>query len=109
MKEYNQMYRHKHRAYLLEHKRALNRNLKEQVIIGYGGSCVCCGEMTYEFLTIDHKNNDGNKERKIRGHSVRGYGFYLWLIKQGFPDSYQLLCFNCNAAKAFFGRCPHAR
>ena len=35
--------------------RRILRNLKEQVLAGYGQECVCCGETFYEFLSIDHK------------------------------------------------------
>lgn len=35
--------------------------LKAKVIAGYGGRCQCvgCEETRFEFLTIDHTNNDG--------------------------------------------------
>lgn len=37
-----------------------------------------------------------------------GWNFYRWLKNNGFPKKdFQLLCFNCNCAKGFFGMCPH--
>jgi hypothetical protein len=29
------------------------------------------------------------------------------LMSEGFPEGFQLLCANCNSAKAWFGGCPH--
>ena len=35
---------------------------------------------------------------------------YRWLKKHGFPkEGFQLLCYNCNCAKGFFGKCPHKK
>lgn len=58
-----------------------------------------------KFLSIDHINGGGSKHTKSLNR--RGVTFYLWLIKQGFPDGYQTLCYNCNFAKGHFGVCPH--
>jgi len=82
------------------------------VLIHYGGDppkCACCGENHLEFLSIDHIHGGGDEERKKIGGS-RSCGsmvFYRWLIKNGFPDGYQVLCYNCNCAKGFYGYCPH--
>jgi hypothetical protein len=87
--------------------RASNLKRKLRVIEAYGGKCACCGESQHEFLTIDHINGGGAKHVKsvCKG---RGHSFYYWLEKQGFPqEAYQLLCWNCNAAKGIMGGCPH--
>jgi len=79
------------------------RKKREQAIAAYGGACVCCGETTREFLTFDHiYNGRGNplKNRKV------GIAWYCYLVKHR-PKDVQLLCFNCNMAKAHYGRCPH--
>jgi hypothetical protein len=48
-----------------------------------------------EVLSIDHINGGGGKHRKeLKGKS--GHGFYLWLIQQGFPKGYRVLCWNCQ-------------
>jgi len=86
--------------------RATQRRLREKVIAHYGGKCVCCGETTYEFLTVDHKNNDGadhRRELKVTGVAT----MMRWIVRNGFPDTLQILCWNCNAAKHCHGRCPH--
>lgn len=83
-----------------------NAEIKQTVLMHYGGVCVCCGEYNLAFLVLDHINNDGGKERKIS----KGSGFYTALIKKGFPDNLQVLCCNCNWGKHINGGvCPHER
>jgi hypothetical protein len=92
-----------------EYGKAYRRRLKEEVIVAYGGRCVCCGEEHFEFLSIDHTANNGSHERRTIAVSA-GYRFYLYLKRQGFPKKgYRLLCFNCNSARGFYGYCPHAK
>lgn len=87
------------------------RQSKEAVIAGYGGKCQCpggCSEYRYEFLTVDHINNDGMAHReRATGYERAGTGFYRWIIKSGFPKNLRLLCMNCNFARGRYGRCPH--
>lgn len=71
--------------------------------------CSCCGDNHIEFLTLDHINNDGAKERKSKGSSYHTITFYNSLIKNNFPNGYDVLCFNCNTSKGFYGMCPHKR
>lgn len=81
--------------------------LKAEIFAAYGNRCACCGNDTVEFLTIDHVNNDGAAHR--RGRARSGY-VYREAKAEGFPkDRFQLLCMNCNAAKGWYGECPHAR
>lgn len=80
-------------------------NLRDRIIAAYGACCKCCGERNVKFLQIDHVNNDGYLQRKEVGGGVR---FYRWVISNGFPDSLQLLCANCNWGKRTNnGICPH--
>jgi len=77
------------------------------VLTHYGGNppkCACCNEFHYEFLTIDHINGGGGKDRKARGDGTR---FYQSLIKDGFPPGLRVLCYNCHLARGFSGYCPH--
>jgi len=71
-------------------------------------SCNCCGEITYEFLCIDHINGGGRQER-LTDPQKKGSGLYRWIIREGFPDGFQILCHNCNMAKGFYGKCPHKK
>jgi hypothetical protein len=85
---------------------AKGRRLKQEVLSHYGTHCACCGESTFEFLQIDHVNNDGAAHRKAIGRGA-GTGTYNWLKKNGWPKGFQALCANCNFAKSRYGRCPH--
>ena len=77
-----------------------------RVLDHYGRFCACCGEITEQFLSLDHMNNDGaSHRRQVRGHN--GGTVYAWLVKNGFPEGFQILCYNCNFAKGRYGICPH--
>jgi len=66
--------------------------------------CACCKEdIGIEVLTIDHI-----KGRK-KGDKKKSEWLYRYLKNNDYPDGYQVLCFNCNAAKGVFGFCPHQR
>src|SRR5438552_2080954 len=67
----------------------------------YGGKCACCGESNPYFLTLDHIY--GKTSCKESGDvSIRK------AMSEGWPkDRYQILCFNCNMSKGFFGECAH--
>ena len=88
------------------YQRDFNKARRERVIEHYGGRCACCGESRFEFLAIDHINGGGDKHRLEVG---RGSLMVAWIIRQGFPDGFQLLCHNCNQAKGYYGACPHER
>lgn len=70
----------------------------------YGAKCVCCGEAEYVFLTFDHINGGGSEERR---NNRKEPFTYERVIKENFPDRFQVLCFNCNWAKHKCGVCPH--
>jgi hypothetical protein len=83
---------------------AYNQKSRDMVFDHYGRQCACCGERERIFLTIDHVNNDGNKHRKVIGTTR----LYKWLVDNGYPSNFQILCRNCNWAKhANGGICPH--
>lgn len=85
--------------------------VKDAVFAAYGGyKCACCGETEKAFLTLDHINNDGaTNRRKIAGkRHAAGYWTYDWVVKNGFPSGFQVLCMNCNFGKRMNkGECPH--
>lgn len=103
----------RHRAYLRRKAAGYNevmaarykarmRALRRAALSAYGGKCACCGEGTEELLAIDHVNNDGGRHRKVIS------SIYVWLKRNNYPkDNFQVLCHNCNAAKALYGSCPH--
>lgn len=82
------------------------RRIKERVILHYGDACACCHESNIAFLCLDHVNGGGNKHRAEVGG---GSSFYGWIVRNGFPDGFQILCHNCNFAKGAYGECPHVR
>lgn len=88
--------------------RELRASRRVLVLSKYGGACACCGESNEVFLQVDHVNNDGATERRSSKTVARE--IYQHIITQGFPKSkYQILCANCNQAKARLGVCPHRR
>jgi hypothetical protein len=112
-REQRRLYKRRHPDRVKEQYKKYSMELQRKVFIHYGGNppkCNCCGETKYEFLTVDHIYGGGNKERKkIFGYNhVAGYMFYLWLIKNNYPEGYQVLCYNCNLGKTRNnGVCPH--
>jgi hypothetical protein len=98
-----------------EHRRAVNRSryyrLRWEALLYYSGGgsplCSCCGEHEYEFLSIDHINGGGSKQR--RDDKCIGAQFYFWLKKNGYPVGFRVLCHNCNQAIGYYGVCPHER
>jgi hypothetical protein len=76
------------------------------VIAHYGGKCACCGEAEFEFLVIDHVNGGGTQHRLEVGS---GSHFITWLLDNGLPEGFRVLCHNCNGALGHYGYCPHER
>lgn len=84
--------------------------IREKVLDAYGHACACCGEAHSEFLGIDHINGDGAQHRRESNLTRSGSAIYLWLLRRECPtDRFRLLCWNCNAARGFYGYCPHER
>lgn len=93
-----------------KYQKEQNALLRKIVLTHYSEGkleCVCCGEKIYEFLTLDHINNDGHQHKmKVSTNSL---SFYKDIIRHGFPPWYQLLCHNCNWARGILGKCPHEK
>jgi hypothetical protein len=84
-----------------------SRQRRLMILNHYGNGnphCVCCGESHFQFLALDHINGGGSKHRKEVGN---GTMLYAWIIRNNFPEMFQILCHNCNSAKGFYGQCPH--
>ncbi len=66
------------------------------------GSLICnnCGEQDIDVLCIDHINGGGNRHNKTL--NSQGTNICLWLIKNNYPEGYQVLCANCNMKKTRF-------
>ena len=94
----------KRTEYYKKYKRSQRYRDKIRCLEHYGNKCACCGIQQYEFMTIDHMNGSGRKHREqIKGKYDSIWGF---LRRNGFPEGYRILCFNCNSARGAFGYCP---
>lgn len=81
-----------------------HKAIRNIVLEKYGNKCACCGETEKVFLCMDHINNDGGKQRREDTSSTR---IYNWIKSHDYPKTFQILCWNCNAAKHLLGVCPH--
>ena len=77
--------------------------------------CNCCGlDEHMDFLALDHiagkKQMDFESELVKLGYSskLKGEKLLNWIIKNDFPEGFQILCHNCNHAKFHNNNeCPH--
>lgn len=91
-----------------EKRKEESKKLKQIVVNHYGGACKCCGINDIRFLSIDHINNDGWKEKEHRKNRMNTFLVYKKLIREGFRSDLQILCYNCNIARQHNGGvCPH--
>lgn len=92
-------------AYAHEWRRRYYVEARDKVFAHYGQTCACC-EATAK-LTIDHiEGNGADHRRELFGNSRKaGEKFYVWLVREGFPDGYQTLCHLCNNSKGTGERC----
>ena len=89
-----------------EYQKTEYRKLKHEVVVAYGGECKCCKEQIEMLLTLDHKLNDGSIARRKSNYNALSH--YRKVLAAGCPDTYQLLCWNCNYGKFRNGGiCPH--
>jgi len=81
--------------------------LKMQFFAAYDNKCICCGEDDLRFLSLDHINNDGSKQKKEL--KLNEQQMYRLARQEGYlKDKYQVLCHNCNHGKyCNNGICPH--
>lgn len=101
-----QSYREEHRDIIAAQERERRASIRAQVFAHYGDACACCG--TAERLTIDHVNGDGAQHRLELFGDPQGASatqFYFWLIQNGFPAGFQVLCRPCNISKRRGERC----
>jgi len=105
--EYSKKWRNEHRDHYHKIQKVARDKKRLAVLLHYSHGkleCNCCGERHIQFLALDHIGGGGNKHRKEVGY---GDQFFRWLIRNGFPDGYQVLCHNCNLSIALYGVCPH--
>lgn len=68
---------------------------REQLYDLYGHVCAMCGFSDKRALSLDHRMNNGNYERKLLGER----GVYRKAKSVFLPDEYQILCMNCQFIK----------
>ncbi len=106
--EKRRLYYAKNRGNLLKQCRDVRLTLKSIIVEEYGGVCSCCREANSKFLTVEHVGGWGATDRRENGHQI--VRVYRRIINLGFPDSYTVLCWNCNSGAYFNGGvCPHAQ
>jgi hypothetical protein len=106
---YNKAWRGANKDRRREQQVRYYKKLKHEVFYYYSSGamcCACCGEAEIQFLSLDHINGGGNACRKKHGSGVQ---IYSKLRREGYPPGFQILCFNCNMAKGFWGSCPHKK
>ena len=87
-----------------ERRRQRRAELRAKVFAHYGRSCACCGA-TAE-LTLGHPAGDGAQHRReLFGSQTGGHHFYRWLVREGFPPGYVVLCHPGNRSKGSGDRC----
>ncbi len=114
-REYSRAWYQKNKEKVKAHRRAYYQTHKEQasstaknnrqrakklVFEHYSGSparCVRCGISDLDVLCIDHINGGGTKIREDTRHW--GDKLYFYLIRNNFPEGFQILCANCNQKK----------
>lgn len=74
--------------------------LRADALAPYGDSCACCAAT--EALTLDHIAGGGKQHRQIFTSSS---AMYRWIITNGHPDGFQILCSPCNKSKGAGPRC----
>lgn len=108
--EYQQMYRRLNMERVKRTQLAAVKRLQREVYAAYGNKCECCGEDNLAFLTLDHVNNDGRKDRFPNGKRRCNVPIYRILKQEGWPKRVRLLCYNCNCGRHYNnGVCPHKK
>lgn len=110
-KKYYEEHKEKMKPYMSEYNRKWHQKFRIMALDHYSKGkmeCSCCGEKILDFLTIDHKKNNGTKHRKEIGAAH----IFRWLVRNNYPEEYDVLCMNCNFAKGLKynnGICPHKK
>jgi len=103
---YQKIYRKEHRQMIIKRRRQIKLTLFSHYSDTNPPQCANLYGIhekpftILEALQLDHINGGGYKEHQRLGVSG-GDGFYRWLIKNNYPEGYQVLCANCNWIKRF--------
>ena len=97
-KEYQKKYRQKNLLKILFREREHYNEIRNACISHYskkGMVCLKCKCNDIRVLVIDHIDNSGAQLRK----TLKASSIYAWLVKNNFPEGFQVLCHNCNWLK----------
>lgn len=62
---------------------------------GENYTCCQCGFADPRALSIDHVDGKGADHRR----NLKGVNLYRWLVREKYPDGFQVLCMNCQWIK----------
>jgi len=100
---YAKIYYHEHKGDFLRRQTVSRQRMKKEILEHYSNGVARCAHCRGEDLVVlclDHVNDDGAYHRRTLGiHG--GYETYRRLKRDGFPEGYQVLCYNCNMRKHF--------
>ena len=94
-------YRETMMRYMRRHHMENTEKIKEAVVnvlTNGEGTCRWCGQGDLDVLCVDHVNDNGRQHAEECGYRG-GNSFYKWLIKNDYPEGFQILCYNCNSKK----------
>ena len=110
--QYQKEYKKRNKDKYSQWNKEYNVRLRFKIISYYSNNkneCRNCGINDIDVLCVDHINNDGNKFRKINRNTHTGNNLLLWILKNNFPDIFQILCSNCNLKKEIIRRRKEGR
>jgi len=90
----------RHDKLLSEANKRYYKKIKTNLFEFLGNKCIVCNENDLDVLTLDHKFDDGKRDRK-RFPFNNHYRYYLHHLIEA-KKTLQILCSNCNLKKSLF-------
>ena len=100
-KRLDHSYRVEMARYMRKHHRDTTELVKlavVNVLTNGEGTCRWCGHGDLDVLCVDHVADNGVQHSKECGYRG-GNSLYKWIIKNDYPEGFQILCYNCNSKK----------
>jgi len=99
MRETQRRYYKNNREKIRKYIRDRRAKFRRMVLLHYSHEmmkCAKCGFDDERALSIDHINGGGTQHRK---QVKSGGNFNEMLVREGYPEGYQILCMNCQFIK----------